>query len=109
VFPDKIIFARDTVFREGQGSEEALWTILEADWQTYRAEYVRLAPASHAAHIIVKVEPLGRERSRVSVSYTITAFGEHAETLLQAFSEEAYAAKMVDWQHQISAHLEIRR
>jgi hypothetical protein len=109
VFPDKIEFARDTVFREGSAGEKAVWTILDADGQAHRAEYVRLAPHSHTAHIIVKVERLGAERSRVSVSYTVTAFGEDAASLMAAFSEEAYAAKMRDWQKQISAYLEGRK
>ena len=106
VFPDTIAFSRDTVFREGQGREEAIWTIVDADWQTRRAEYVRLAPASHTAHIVVKIEPLGAQHSNVDVTYTITAFGEHAGTFLEAFSEKAYAAKMHAWQHQISSYLE---
>jgi hypothetical protein len=109
VFPDKIEFSRDTVFREGQGDEEAIWTIIDADAQAYRAEYVRLAPGSHTAHIVVKIEPLGPERSRVTVSYTVTAFGEHAADLLQAFSEVSYAARMRDWQRQISTYLENRK
>lgn len=109
VFPDKIEFARDSVFREGSAGEEAVWTILDADGQAHRAEYVRLAPHSHTAHIIVKVEGLGAERSRVSVSYTVTAVGEDAASIVAAFSEEAYAAKMRDWQKQISAYLEGRK
>src|ERR1039458_2466296 len=71
VFPGEIEFARDTVFREGSAGEEAVWTILEADGEAHRAEYVRLAADSHTAHILVKVERLGAERSRVSVSYTV--------------------------------------
>lgn len=109
VFPDRIVFSRDTVFREGPAGEEAVWTIIDADWQTHRAEYVRLAPASHTARIVVRVEPLGAQHSNVVVSYTVTAFGEHATTLLEAFSEKAYAAKMRDWQHQISVYLENRK
>jgi hypothetical protein len=109
VFPERIEFARDTVFRQGKGEEEAVWTIIEADWRTHRAEYVRVAPNSHTAHIVVKVEPLGHERSRVVVSYTVTAFGEDATSLVEAFSEEAYAAKMRDWQKQISATVQARK
>ena len=109
VFPSKIEFARETVFREGGAGEEAVWTILDADWQAHRAEYVRFAPQSHTAHIIVKVEALGAERSRVVVSYTVTAFGEHAARLVEGFSEEAYAAKMRDWQQRISGYLKGRK
>lgn len=105
VFPEEIEFRRDTVFREGDGDEQAIWTIVDADWHSHRAEYVRVAPSSHAAHIIVTVQPLGAESSRVNVSYTITAFGKHATTPLEAFSELGYGARMRDWQQQISAFL----
>ncbi len=109
VFPATIAFARDTVFREGKGDQEATWTIVDADCQTHRAEYIRLAPASHAAHIVVKVEPLGQESSSVTVTYTVTAFGEHARSLLENFSAEAYAEKMQNWQRWIAAYLKSQK
>ncbi|HEY1657864.1 MAG TPA: hypothetical protein VGG14_05935 [Candidatus Sulfotelmatobacter sp.] len=105
VFPEKISFEPDTVFREGKGDNEAIWTIVDADWKTYRAEYVRVAPASHTAHIVVKVEPFEAKRSEVTVNYMVTGFEANAETVLEAFSEEAYAAKMRDWQRRIVAYL----
>jgi len=105
VFPDQVAFTRDTVFREGKGAHEALWTIVEVDWQIRRAEYVRLAPASHSAHIVVEVESRESNRCHVVVSYVITAFGEGQTRLLDAFSEDAYAAKMREWKQRITACL----
>lgn len=105
VFPENIVFERDTVFREGKGDNDAIWTIVDADWNTHRAEYVRVAPASHTAHIVVKVEVLEADRTKVTVSYTVTAFGSNWGTLLEAFSEDAYAAKMREWERQIGAYL----
>lgn len=109
VFPGTIEFRRDTVFREGPPGDEAVWTIVDADRKNHRAEYVRVAPRSHAARIVVQVEALGAERSRVTVTYTITAFGEDMAALVEAFSEEAYAGKMVSWRDQISARLKNRK
>jgi len=108
VFPGTIAFARDTVFRQGEGNEEAIWTIVDVDWAAHRAEYVRAAPASHAAHIVVRVEPLNPMKSHVSVAYAITVFGERSASLLDQFSESAYAEKMRNWQRQISECLENR-
>ena len=99
IFPDQISFCRDTVFR--QGAREAVWTIIEVDGKTHRAEYVRFAPASHTAHIVVEVESTTSGRSRVVVSYIVTAFGEDQAMLLDAFSEPAYASKMRDWKQRI--------
>jgi hypothetical protein len=105
VFPKKIVFEPDTVFREGKGDCDAIWTIVDADWKGYRAEYVRVAPASHTAHIVVKLEPLEAERTKVTVSYTVTAFGANTGTVLEAFSEDAYAVRMHDWKRRIVAYL----
>jgi hypothetical protein len=107
VFPDQIEFDRDTVFREG--ALEALWTIVDVNWPTHRAEYLRLAPGSHSAHIIVQVESSEAGRSLVTVSYAVTAFGDDQARLLQTFSEDAYAAKMCDWKKRISDCLADRK
>ncbi len=107
VFPDTIEFRRDTVFREGPPDDEAVWTIVDVNRETHIAEYVRVAP-SHAARIVVRIEALGGERSKVTVTYTITAFGKSPAALIAAFSEEAYAAKMRAWQQQVSACLKNR-
>lgn len=106
VFPASIEFRRDTVFRMGEGEAEAIWTIVDADWETHRAEYVRVAPASHAARIVVKIDIGDGASCRVRVSYTITAMGEHGHALLESFSEDGYAERMQDWRRQISSHLE---
>lgn len=106
VFPETIEFRRDTVFSTGAGKEEAVWTTLDVDWQTHRAEYVRVAHASHAARITVQVEAATPEKSRVLVSYTITAFGTDAEELLEQFSERSYAERMSNWQRQICEYLQ---
>jgi hypothetical protein len=105
VFPETIEFQRDTVFREGSGADEAVWTIVDVDRGAHRAEYVRVA-GSHAAHIAVRVDSSGENRCRVVVDYTVTAFGENAEGLLEGFSEAAYAAKMRNWQRQIEEYLQ---
>lgn len=106
VFPETVEFRRDTVFRQGRGDEEAVWTIVEVDWKTHRAEYVRAAALSHAAHIVVKVDPTGTRSCHVTVGYSVTAWGEQGENLLDSFSETAYAAKMRNWQRQIQEYLE---
>lgn len=105
VYPDQIAFARDTVFREGKGAHEAVWTIVDVDSQIHRAEYVRLAPASHSAHIIVEIEPAQSGRCRVIVSYVVTAFGDDQPGLLHSFSETVYATRMHDWKQRITACL----
>jgi hypothetical protein len=105
VFPEQITFERDTVFHQGVGAEEALWIILDVDWRAHRAEYVRVLPRSHSARIVVAVKSADSGRSHVTVSYTVTAFGHDQTQLLEAFSEDAYAAKMLDWRQRISFRL----
>jgi hypothetical protein len=109
VFPHTIAFRKGTVFRQGTGQEEAVWTIVDADRRQHRAEYVRVAPASHTAHIVVRVDAKGAKGSHVVVSYRITAWGERAGALLEAFSENAYATKMQNWQRMIGECMGKRR
>jgi hypothetical protein len=101
VFPETIAFRRDTVFRQGAGADEAIWTIVDVDSENHRAEYVRVAPASHAAHIIVKVDATGPESCRVNVEYTATAYTEHGYSMLDSFSKEGFLERMRSWKRQI--------
>ena len=105
IYPDTIEFCRDTVFREGEANDDALWTILDADPVARRAEYVRHAANSHAAHITVKIDPASTG-SQVTVTYTLTVFGPNAAELLANFSESGYVEKMRNWHSQITAYLE---
>ena len=109
IFPDTIEFRGDTVFRQGIGDGDAIWTIVEVDWNSHRAEYVRVAPKSHAAHIVVKVDPAGPDRCYVNAAFTVTAFAEQGYSLLDSFSESAYSAKMKTWECQIREYLESAR
>jgi len=105
VFPATVEFQSDTIFREGEGQQDAIWTIVAVDWPSHRAEYVRVAPESHTAHIVVNVEPRGAESSSVTARFTVTILGEAGANLMDKFSESAYAAKMWSWQRDISAAL----
>ena len=108
VFPDTAEFARDTVFRQGEGEDDAIWTIVDVDRERHRAEYVRVAPDSHTAHIVVKVDPVDSKQSHVRVKYALTTFGKGSTSLLDQFSEDAYAERMRNWQRQITECLERR-
>jgi hypothetical protein len=106
IFPSTIEFRRDTVFQTQDAAGEAIWIILAVEWKSHTAEYVRIAPHSHSAHIVVKIEPLSTKQSKVDVTYTVTAFGETTANLLAELSEDAYVKKMLDWQQRIIKHLE---
>lgn len=105
VFPDTIEFRRDTVFSTGEGSEYATWWTVDVDWDRHHAEYVRLAPESHAAHITVKIDANGPQRCYVTVDYAVTSLSEQGETVLHSFAEDTYATKMRNWQRQITDYL----
>jgi hypothetical protein len=109
IFPATTIeFRRDTIFRQGSGADEAIWTIVDVDWKEHRAEYVRIAPASHAAHILVKVDAAGSQ-CRVTVEYTLTVLASPGESLMLSFSEESFAARMQSWQRQIESYLKTQQ
>jgi hypothetical protein len=105
IYPGTIEFKPDVVFRQGKGAEDAVWTVVDIDWETHRAEYVRTAPLSHTAHIVVRIDAIAAERCHVTVRYVVTAFAEYSCSLLEAFSEDAYDAKMRNWGKLIGEYL----
>ena len=109
VFPETIEFRRNTVFRQGLAEDDAVWTIVDVNWSEHRAEYVRVAPASHTAHIVVKVDGTGPDSCRVNVEYTATAYAEHGYSMLESFSEKGFAARMQSWERQIRECLKQQR
>lgn len=107
VFPAaaEVAFASNAVFRLEMGGERSVWVVLDVDHQTHVAEYVYVVEGSRVPRVRVEVTAVAEQRCRVAVSYTITALSEAGNEYVRAFTEEAYAQKMLDWQRRVSAVL----
>jgi len=108
VFPiDKMPLETDAVFVTEEPHGPATWMISSVNKDTWRTEYVAFEPKSHCGHITVRVEAIATERCCVHARYTITAFGEHKQEFMQAFSEEGFAARMQRWKRWIETYLQL--
>jgi hypothetical protein len=107
VFPEgeAVVFTQGAVFRIERGGEREVWTIVRADSAAGLADYVQVVEGSRLTRIRVEVASLGPARCRVSVRYTLTALSEAGGAFLDGLSEQAYAARMSDWERRVTACL----
>ncbi len=105
VYPPQadVAFQANAVFRVDEGTERSLWTIVEANLQAHRAEYVYVVEGERLSRVRVEIEPLGAKQCRVRVRYVHTATSERGQQFLTSVTEEAFAQKMRDWQRMVSA------
>ncbi len=74
-----------TVFTTRHGGEEALWVVVEIDYEARRARYVRTNPGSRVALVDVRCSGAG-SGSRVEVTYDITALSAEGEAMATEFA-----------------------
>lgn len=92
------------VFTTGQGEEHTLWTLVDFDRVAHRSRYVRCTPASRTGMVEVRCAAVDASRTRVSVSYTLTALNEAGVVALQAFEGQRFAAMIDGWAAAIARH-----
>ncbi len=109
VYPPQadVSFQTNAVFRVNQGEERSQWTILEADVRQHTAEYVYVAEGERLSRVRVEIEPLDAKHCRVRVRYVHTATSEKGLQFVASVTEEAFAQKMRDWQHMVSAAIRL--
>jgi hypothetical protein len=93
------------VFCTGQGDDFTVWTLLDFDRQTLRSLYVRCTPASRTGTVEVVCTALDDSRTRVEVTYTLTALSPDGERLLEGFEGPAFAAMIDGWAADIDRRL----
>jgi hypothetical protein len=95
--------AAGTVFRTRADGEETLWLILEHDPAAGVATYGRFTPGSRLGRVRVQCVAEGVHRTRVSVSYVLTATSAHGNEALEGLDAAAFAAKLDGWREAILA------
>src|SRR5687768_15099121 len=96
--------AAGLVFLTGVGAERTIWTVIESDHGGH-VVYSRVTPGSRAGLVEVRLSLLG-ERTRVDVSYDLTALSDEGESALDAYAGEAFAEMLATWERLIAAFLE---
>src|SRR6185295_5401785 len=88
---------RGMVFTTGHGGEETLWTMVCHEPDAGVVEYARVTPGSRMGTVRVACRPLEGERTKVTVTYDLTALSESGNEQLRAFDEAGYAAYIRTW------------
>lgn len=98
----------ESVFLTGHGGEETIWTIIEADRETWRLCYARVSPGVRAGIVRVHLSTDG-SGSRVEVSYDMTALGPRGEDAVTKMDRDGFAAMLSDWERLIGDAIDPNR
>ena len=93
------------VFLTGEGAERTIWTVLESDPVDGLVRYSRVTPGSRAGLVEVRVSGEG-DRTRVDVTYDLTALSPEGEEALEAYSAPRFAEMLANWEKLIAAFLD---
>jgi hypothetical protein len=92
------------VFLTGEGAERTIWTVIESDPSRGLLLYSRVTPGSRAG--LVEVRLTGENgRTRVDVSYDLTALSAEGVSSLEAYSAPRFADMLETWHALITAFL----
>ena len=95
----------DCFFTTRQGGRESLWLITEHDEDAGRVAMVKITPGVLACRIVIDLAPLDGGRSLAAISYTYTSLGPDGDATVEAFTAEAYAAFMKEWETEMNHFL----
>lgn len=96
----------DGVFATVHGEDDpTIWTIVDYAPDQGRIAYVRVAPASHVAHIIVHCREAPPDASEATISYVFTGLSEAGNAYVARHSEAHYQHWLFEWQAAINAYL----
>jgi len=96
--PDHPSNAPGTVFRTRHDGEETLWLVISYDPRRATAEYGRFTPGSRLGTVQVRCAEDGPARTRVAVTYSLTALTPAGNAALAHMTEASYSAMLRAWQ-----------
>lgn len=87
------------------GEQDTIWLITRRDDAACETHFVRLTPDSRVAEVMVRIDDGGRQTSRVSITYTITALNKAGNTFIENFTEENFVTDMKFWEATMNHYL----
>lgn len=88
--------ASGMVFTTGHGGEETIWTLLRHEPENGWVEYQRVTPGSRTGSVRVQCAAEGAGRTRVTVTYALTALTPAGNEHVRAF-DAGYEAFIASW------------
>jgi len=92
---------RGMVFTTEHGGEHTIWTLTRYDPESFVVEYVRDTPGSRTGEVRVKCAPLSERRTRVEVTYVLTALSEAGKAKLAELDEARFRGFVERWREAI--------
>jgi hypothetical protein len=85
---------------------DEIWVTVTYDVEQHAACYVKWSPEKHVTRIDVDCDAIDDDRTRVQVTYTITALSEEGLAQLKHFTKAHYERMIKPWQGAVNHYLE---
>lgn len=103
--PGGSLSRQGAVFRTRHGGEETVWLVQRVAPRIGAADYVRVTPGNRLGTVHVRCRDDGSGGSAVEVTYRLTALSAEGVEVLEAVTEEAFAADVGEWEKAIDGLL----
>ncbi len=90
-----------TLFRTTHNNEETLWLVLRYEPSQATAHYGRFSPGSRVGTVQVHCLEEAPSRTRVAITYALTAIAPAGNEVLAALTPAKYETMLQDWQEAI--------
>ena len=94
--------ARGMVFTTGEGADHTIWTVVRHE-PPQVVEYVRTTPASRTGTVLVELAPEGNDRTRVTVTYSLTSLNADGDQVLAEMDDARFRGFIETWEQSIAA------
>ena len=89
------------IFTTDHNGEDTLWMVLRFSPAEGQAEYARVTPGSRRGSVSVSLERLDQSTTQATISYDLTSTSEAGDQKLAAFTDQAFAATLAEWETKI--------
>ena len=89
------------IFTTDHNGEDTLWMVLHFSPADGQAEYARVTPGSRRGSVSVSLQRLDESTTQATISYDLTSTSEAGDQKLAAFTDQAFAAMLAEWEAKI--------
>ena len=90
------------IFTTRHGDEDTLWMVQRFSLRDGTAEYARVTPGSRRGTVHVALAAVDAHTTEATVTYDLASISAEGDAVLEAMTEDAYAAMLADWEQRIA-------
>lgn len=87
------------------GEADTIWVTVNYDAENHLASYIRWTAEKLVTRIDIKCDPDRADKTRVHVTYTLTAIAEAGHATIDALTEAHYTHMIASWEEDINHYL----